>query len=606
MFGFVIAPKASDLWAAIGPAVSRLKTIAFEERIEIGGLTAWIYRTGQLHNCYRLNSDSGLTLVASGTLMLGTARGNHALQEIAHRLGRGLGLQEIYGELRGPFNLLIMDRSSQVMHVLTDREGLMCCYQSNDAAKPAVSSSLLLLASALDTSVDVVGVQEFVHGGAAINGRTLFAGVKRIPAATVRTWASGASTDRRMWQATVSVGYLPDSDDRIVDRMHSLFSNALDTEIVDGTKVLGTDLTAGTDSRTVLSFLLQSGKPVVASTAGAPDNVDVQRAKVLARKAGIEHWYYGVADTVDFDEQTLDECVELSDGAMNPFGLLKQVPYFIEKAARFDILFGGNGGPMFKDHYWLFEFNRINRSGEPNWDRIARYTLTEGKVLHGLFVNGFDYFQHMTHALEQNSRKIVGSNNQKLDFVYFDLKCQAFAAPQFTFSNRFMDVYHPMCDGRLVEYSISMRPWIRLRARLQSELIHRNHPGIAWVLTDNYVPCVPDTGFRYALRATRAIRYIRAARRKFRDFVFNRRKLSKDNRSLTFVACLKQSSFAAAYQDPAKLRLAPLLNLNEVSRLGALAAGGGHSGYLQRIFAVEAIVRKVESVGQRCVGIGPI
>jgi hypothetical protein len=348
----------------------------------------------------------------------------------------------------------------------------------------------------------------------------------------------------------------------------------------------------------VLSFLLKSGRPVVASTSGAPNNVDVQRAQVLAQKAGIQHWYYPVDDTVDFSEQSLEECVELSDGAMSPFSLLKQVPYFREKAKRFDILFGGNGGPMFKDHYWLFEFNRIDRHGEPNWDRIARYTLTEGKVMQGLFRDGFDYFEHMAKALQENSHKIVGTNNQKLDFVYFDLKCQAFAAPQFTFSNRFMDVYHPMCDGKLVEYSLSIRPWIRLRARLQSELIHRNDDRISWVLTDNYVPCVPDTGLYSILRLARVIRYIRAARRKLRDFVFNKKKIVKDNRALTFVACLKQTSLGDAFRSPENLHIAPHLNLPEVSRMCAAAAAGGHSGYLQRVFAAEAIVRKVENMGQ--------
>jgi hypothetical protein len=284
---------------------------------------------------------------------------------------------------------------------------------------------------------------------------------------------------------------------------------------------------------------------------------------------------------------------------MSPFGLSKQVPYFHKKAERFDILFGGNGGPMFKDHYWLFELNRIDRPVEPNWDRIVRYSLTEGRINDDLFARGIDYTEHMKSMFLHHSHKIEGTNNQKLDFAYFDLKCQYLGSPQFGFGNRFLDVYHPMCDGRLVEYSMSIRPWIRLRARLQSELIYKNSSDMAWVLTDNFVPCVPDSGWRYPLRLLRAVRYLRAARRKFNDFVLNKRQVAADSRALSFAASIRQSELAPAWKDPTELRLAPLLNLQEVTRLNTAAAEGAHSGYAQRIYAVEAIIRGAEVLGDR-------
>lgn len=179
--------------------------------------------------------------------------------------------------------------------------------------------------------------------------------------------------------------------------------------------------------------------------------------------------------------------------------------------------------------------------------------------------------------------------------MYFDFKIKAFAAGQFSFSNKFMDVYHPMCDGKIVEYSMSIRPWIRKRARLQSELIYRNNKKIAWPLTDNYVPCVPDTGMHFYLRGLRIVRYVRALRRKLSDFVLNKKQVAKDSRALTFVASLKKSDLAMAYQYPEHLSLAAILNIDEVKRLCIAAGNGEHSGYLQRLFAVEAILQKVQA-----------
>ena len=600
MLGFAIVSNGAQAAERLTKIVDAFRTISSDARYDAGESCVLIYRTRYSNN-YRITDGTGRIIVAAGTIMLGATRGNQALNLISKRLESGERLDSLYEDLRGPFSLLVIDPGLGTVALCTDRDGLMPCYEVGQSGSTIISSSLMLLAAVSDSPLDVLGVQEFVHGGAGVDGRTLFSDIHRVPAATISKLDGTSWNRRQLWKAAVHNPYLPDSDGEIVDRMHQLFSDALNIDLQDPKKTFAADLTAGTDSRTVLSFLLQSATPVVASTAGVAGQVDVERAKEIAKLAGIDHYWYPVEDTVEFDQASLDDCVEYSDGAMSPFGVSKQIPYFHEKSKRFDMLFGGNGGPLFKDHYWLFEFNRINRQSEPNWSRIARFSLTETRVKDDLFKNGVDYLDHMKALFMKRSSCIRGTNNQKLDFIYFDLKCQSFAAPQFSFSNRFMDVYHPMCDGKLVEYSMSIRPWIRQRARLQSELIYRNNKDIAWALTDNYVPCVPDTGWRAPLRFMRAIRYARAVRRKINDFVLNKKQVAADNRAVTFVRSLLATDLRGAFEDPEKMRIAPLLNSGTVKQMCSAVASGAHSGYLQRLFAVEAILRKVEAAGQRTV-----
>lgn len=603
MLGFVVARADSRHVRAVPALIGQCRTLQLADHLTAGPCVVWLYRTEGL-NDYRVDFGQGRILVAAGTVMLGRLRGVHALQRIADRLLRGEQLADIFADLRGPFSLLSVDPGAgQVLH-LSDRDGLMRCYQARSQGEILTSTSLLLLAALTDGAVDMLAVQEFVHGGGPVAGRTLFADIEIVPAATLSDLGDRQAGRRVLWRPTVQNPYAPESDAQIVDRMHAMFTAALDTERLSADKPFATDLTAGTDSRTVLSFLLKTGEPVVALTAGAAGSVDVERSQLLARKAGITHEWQQVQNSVDFDAQSLDDAVEYSDAAMSPFGLLKQVPYFKDKSRRFDIQFGGNGGPLFKDHYWLFEWNRIDRAEEPNWGRIARYSLTEGRVNDRLFERGVDYLQYMEALFRANVAGVRGTNNQKLDFMYFDFKCAAFAGPQYALFNRFMDIYHPMLDGHLVEYSMSIRPWIRQRARLQSELIYRNSPALAWVLTDNYVPCVPDTGIRAVLRLTRSLRYLRAARRKFDDFVLDRRNRTRDQRASTFVESLQRTRLADRFRQPEQLRLAPLLHLPEVSRLFNAVTEGTHSGYVQRIVALEAIFDRVEQLRGRRVEIG--
>ena len=598
MLGFIVSPRGQQ-WLEKGQkAFSALRSASLDSRYDVGDSSVWVYRTPQA-NDYRHVAASGRVLIATGTLMLGVLRGNAALAEIAQRLDRRDSLDAIYTELRGAFALLMMDKARGRVELLTDRDGLLCCYQARSGQSPLMGTSLLLLATLTGASLDPVGVQEFVHGGAAVNGRSLFSGISRVPKASATTIDADGISSRRLWQMTVHSPYLQDSDKIIVDRMDELFATALRTDLRDAQRSFGADLTAGTDSRTVFAYLLAGGQPVVASTAGPADNVDVSRARHLAALAGVEHFWYPADGTNSFDQNDVDDCVEQCDGAMSPFSLINQRKYFVEKARRFDILFGGNGGPLFKDHYWLFEFNQIDQSREPNWGRIARFSLTEGPVDQGLFAGGIDYLPHMERFFLETSERIQGTNNQKLDFMYFDLKMSSFAAPQFSFSNRYMDVYHPMCDAKLVEYSLSIRPWIRQRARLQSELIYRHNKRLAWVLTDNAVPCVPDTGLRYPLRLTRAVRYGRALKRKVRDFVLSPSQRAPDPRATSFVSSLQATELGDLAANPRRMQLAPLLQPGRVEQLLTAARAGAHSGYLQRLMGVEAIVRHVSAAQAR-------
>lgn len=590
MLGFLVLPATALASQRARSAIANSVSLTVTEVHQIGEYEAIVYSNGQ-GNDYRYVDPDDRTLIAAGTIILGRKRGVHALEHIAARTAAGKSLKDVYGDLRGPFNLLIVDRRTQTVSLLSDREGLMCCFRAEVDRRPLYCSNLLLLAGLVGPELDSHGVQEFVHGGGCINGRTLFQRITRLAAATWVQVHPRSLVEETLWKPTIHCPSLAHSDAEIVDRMHAMFSQSVDVELLDDDKCFGTDLTAGTDSRTVLSFLLRTGTRVTASTSGDTTAVDVVTAQRIAQKAGIEHFLYGTTQSVVFDQAMLALMVELADGGMNPFGLTHQVPYLRQRTQRFDILFGGNGGPLFKDHYWLFEFNRIAREREPDWHRIAKYSLTEGRVNDALFLQGIDYWEYMANAFAQCSQKIAGTNNQKLDFVYMHLKGQAFAAPQFSLTNRFLDVYHPMVDWDLVQYSLSIRPWIRQRARLQAELIYRNSPAIAWILTDNFVPCVPDTGSRVLLRSLRAIRYVRALQRKLLNFGFDRRSVSRDDRAPTLVASLRSTDLIDVFHDPSRLSFADLVNLREIERMRDAAQAGINSSYLQRILAVEAFYR---------------
>jgi hypothetical protein len=256
-------------------------------------------------------------------------------------------------------------------------------------------------------------------------------------------------------------------------------------------------------------------KPVT-STGGPQDLVDVRIARRIADKLGIEHYRYE-PDEASITDEAVACAVEVADGNREVITLTKLLPYYEEKARRFDLITGGEGGPLFKDHYWLFEFNRVGLNREPHWDRIAKLSILPHAFRDDYF-SGFSdrIVDNIEGLLRRRSATVQGTNNQKLDFVYFDMKTPAFAGPGFSVETQFMNVFHPMLDGENVQYSINLPPAIRIRNILQFGIIQGLRPELRWIPTDKGLPTIPPVGVNSWLRLLRGRRYVETAVRKLR------------------------------------------------------------------------------------------
>ena len=126
----------------------------------------------------------------------------------------------------------------------------------------------------------------------------------------------------------------------------------------------------------------------------------------------------------------------------------------------------------------------------------------------------------LANLLRHRSSEVKGTNNQKLDFVYFDLKVPAFGGQDFSLTTQFMDTFHPMLDGENVQYAINLSPQIRIRNILLFGVLQRLRPELRWIATDNGLPTIPPIGINTWLRVLRLRRYMQAAMRKGRTALF--------------------------------------------------------------------------------------
>ena len=136
------------------------------------------------------------------------------------------------------------------------------------------------------------------------------------------------------------------------------------------TKV-GCTITGGIDSRAVLANLIELGvKPHLAIT-GQESHIDVEIAKSIASKTGLELSI--ISDDID-EDNWLDYCIDAADGQTGICEI-----YRLNKLSRYlenngiGLQFGGVAGEMYKNSFINQDFPFYY--GKPKWNRFYKYKI---------------------------------------------------------------------------------------------------------------------------------------------------------------------------------------------------------------------------------------
>jgi hypothetical protein len=594
VIGYLILDRSCCPDDFVRRAISNMATFRIFRIDEIDGVRIYLFKNQEPNNY--LKETPRFVLIAAGTFIYHSIRGYEALVRLAARLVQGGSVVTEYRYFHGPYTLVVVDKVLNRLYVATDREGLQYCFTHSTAGRLTLSSNQLLLAAISNSALNPAAIRQFIHIGYCLKGETLFKNIERVEAATTLTRQEGNWRSHRLWKIHVQTPSLPDTFSQIVERTSAMLERAVSVAGAVEPGRLLTELTGGTDSRTILSFLLGLQPRLTVTATGAADHIDIVRSRKIAERLNLNHFWDQLYTCPELKPPIMNEAIEIADGNINPLRLLQMLTYLKERSRRFVMVFGGNGGPLFKDHYWLFEFNRTGLAREPNWQRVANLSLVNYVIQDDFFV-GFSHgiLQELAGMFLEHSRNARGTNNQKLDYVYFDLKCPTFMGAWISFNNRFNDIYHPLLEADIVQYVINIDPSVRKYNILQFSMIHRNNRKLAWMLTDTGVPAVPPVGKFGVLRALFVRRYARSGFRKASTFVLKR----QDRTGPRSIGPVAEELRRAGYFDLLNydtLAIAPIVSRRRLSAMLEHPGQGSNEIYLMNTLAVELFVRRVEEL----------
>ncbi|KZM48166.1 N-acetylglutaminylglutamine amidotransferase [Labrenzia sp. OB1] len=173
--------------------------------------------------------------------------------------------KDCFSRFHGMFAVAIHEHDSGRIHLARDRFGIKPLYVSEAGGRLAFASSLpaLLAGGNIDTSIDRVALHHYMSWHAVVPApRTILNGVRKLPAATVRTIETdGRSADVTWWEPTFekSDEDLARSADDWRDMVLEGLRKAVRRRMVADVPV-GVLLSGGVDSSMIVGLLAEEGQ----------------------------------------------------------------------------------------------------------------------------------------------------------------------------------------------------------------------------------------------------------------------------------------------------------------------------------------------------------
>lgn len=288
---------------------------------------------------------------------------------------------EEYGDdcvahLQGMFSFAIWDKKRRRLLAARDRFGKKPFNYYWDGKKLIFGSEIKsLLKAAIPKEIDTVALDEYLTYRYVPTPRTIFQGVRKLPAAHILTYENGRVAIRRYWE----LPFTPTNQDdeaTAIERIGVLLRDAVEKRLMSEVP-LGAFLSGGIDSSVIVGLMSQMmSQPVKTFSIGFEEEnyTELPYARQTAEYFGTEHHEFLVKPDLI---SVLPDLVWAYD---EPFADPSMLPtYYVSKLARehVTVALTGDGGDEIFGGYWQY--------GREHWigrmPLFARFILRYGSSL---------------------------------------------------------------------------------------------------------------------------------------------------------------------------------------------------------------------------------
>lgn len=433
-------------------------------------------------------------MAAVGACFYEGRHGQAALAQLDARLAAGAGWEAALKGVDGCFAMVVAKAHSPEVAVVTDRLGSLHVYAARIGSATVASSSALILGALMQARWDLTACREFLATGTVFENRSLFAGVEKLPPASVlELGAGGSGRATRYWDLRAAMyDWAPRHG--TVPELAAALRQAVETiRRAYGEVVF--DLTGGFDSRAVVGAALQTGAAPQTVVVGGEGDPDVEAAGRIARTFQLPHLRQQLPE--DWNRRwwrRAQQALALCDGECSVVEYGRILEHHDRLARRFEASVNGSGGELAKGYWWELLFPFTGWKGHFDERRVAaaRFALRphDADILEGdgqpdLVAHFADVIRRANAGFERHP------NTAKMDNVYLTLRMQRWQGRIASATMRLWPCVSPFLMREPMELALSAPPAVRVRHRMSRRLIEHFNPQLAALPLAQGYPALP-------------------------------------------------------------------------------------------------------------------
>lgn len=270
------------------------------------------------------------------------------------------GVSSLVSRLRGMFAFAVWDDRNQRLYLVRDRLGVKpLVFTIKDGILAFASTVRALRAAGYVGDLDESAVMDFLDLGFIPDGKSIYRGVLKVPAASIIEWSDGLCRTSQYWEPPTAAKSSHVTFDDAVMETERLFLRSVEIRLRADVSV-GTLLSGGIDSSLVCWAVAKLGGDITAYTIGTPGDPwdETDAACETARVLGIRHQVLEMSDTDDLQVEELVSAYAEPFACASALGMLK-ISRAVASSAK--VLLTGDGGddvflgyPRHR-HLWLAE-----------------------------------------------------------------------------------------------------------------------------------------------------------------------------------------------------------------------------------------------------------
>jgi asparagine synthase (glutamine-hydrolysing) len=256
---------------------------------------------------------------------------------------REWGIDKLMPRLHGMFAFAIWDQPRRKLTLVRDRLGVKpLLYSAANGTLAFASTAGALQAGGFAGDIDPQSVFEFLDLGFVPEERCIFAGVRKLPPATILEWQAGRASERIYWTLPEFGSATRISFEEAVEETERRIVEAVRLRLVSDVPIAAL-LSGGIDSSLVCWALSKLNTDIRAFTVGTPGDPsdESEQAAAIARRLGIPHEivHLDTAQPPPFDEMA--EAWSEPFASASAMGMLRVSSAVKSKAT---VLLTGDGG----------------------------------------------------------------------------------------------------------------------------------------------------------------------------------------------------------------------------------------------------------------------